>query len=311
MALLPAASCLALQALLEVERPGEERVARLPRSRRIAWKTGTSYGYRDAWAIGVTPGYAVGVWVGNATGRAGPASPATRRRRPILFSLFDALPAGGWFPPPREGLEDVDVCARSGMRASPQCETRRGELVPRAGLDSPPAASADCSTPDAGGAWQVHGDCEPVAAMRAVPWFVLPPAMEAHYRRLHADYRPPPAFRPDCLGALGSAGSASLSFVYPREGVAVYVPVEMDGSSGRVVFEAAHRDPGARVFWHLDDAFAGETRDIHQLALAPRPGPHVLVLVDERGETIRRRFTVLGGRGRGSATLRRACSSAG
>ena len=68
-------------------------------------------------------------------------------------------------------------------------------------------------------------------------------------------------------------------------------------------FEAAHRDPAARVFWHLDDEYLGETRDIHQMALAPRPGPHVLVLVDERGETVRRRFTALGRSGRGSVTL--------
>ena len=300
----PAASYLTLQAMLEVERPGDELAWRaFSSSRKIAWKTGTSYGFRDAWAVGLTPRHAVGVWVGNADGEGRPGLTGQQAAAPILFALFEALPAGGWFPPPGEGLEDVDVCARSGMRASPQCETRRGELVPRAGLDSPPCGFCRLLHTDAGGAWQVHGDCEPVSAMRAVPWFVLPPAMEAHYRRLHADYRPPPAFRPDCLGALGSAGSASLSFVYPREGVAVYVPVEMDGSSGRVVFEAAHRDPGARVFWHLDDAFAGETRDIHQLALAPRPGPHVLVLVDERGETIRRRFTVLGRSGRGSATL--------
>jgi penicillin-binding protein 1C len=78
----------------------------------------------------------------------------------------------------------------------------------------------------------------------------------------------------------------------------------MDGGAGRVVFEAAHRDPAARVFWHLDDEYQGETRDIHQMALAPRPGPHVLVLVDERGETVRRRFTVVGRSARGSATLR-------
>ena len=303
-ALSPSASYLTLQAMLEVERPGDELAWRaFSSSRKVAWKTGTSYGFRDAWAVGVTPRHAVGVWVGNADGEGRPGLTGHSAAAPVLFELMGALPGGGWFAPPSEGLEDVDVCARSGMRASPHCDTRRAELVPRAGLDSPPCSFCRLVHTDAAAAWQVHGDCEPVAAIRTVAWFVLPPAMETHYRRLHADYRPPPAFRPDCRAGLGASGGAALAFVYPREGAAVYVPVEMDGAVGRVVFEAAHRDPAARVFWHLDDEYQGETRDIHQMALAPRPGPHVLVLVDERGETVRRRFTVVGRSARGSATL--------
>ncbi len=81
------------------------------------------------------------------------------------------------------------------------------------------------------------------------------------------------------------------------------MPLEIDGGVGRVVFEAAHREPGTRVFWHLDETYEGETRDIHQMALAPAPGEHVLVLVDERGESVRRRFTAVGRGGRASATL--------
>ena len=300
----PAASYLTLQAMLEVERPGDELAWRaFGSARKIAWKTGTSYGFRDAWAVGVDPRHAVGVWVGNADGEGRPGLTGHSAAAPILFDLMGALPGGGWFAPPAEGLEDVDVCARSGMRAGPHCAALRAELVPRAGLDSPPCSFCRLVHTDAAGAWQVHADCEPAAAIRSAAWFVLPPAMETHFRRFHADYRPPPPYRPDCRAALGAAGSASLSFVYPREGAVVYVPLEMDGTAGRVVFEAAHRDPAARVFWHLDDEYEGETRDIHQMALAPRPGPHVLVLVDERGESVRRRFTVVGRGGRGSATL--------
>jgi penicillin-binding protein 1C len=302
--LSPAASYLTLQAMVEVERPGDELAWRAFGSgRKIAWKTGTSYGFRDAWAVGVTPRQAAGVWVGNANGEGRPGLTGHSSAAPILFDLFDALPGEGWFAPPTEGLADVDVCARSGMRAGPHCEVRRAELVPRAGLDSPACAFCRLVHTDASAEWQVHGDCEPVAAIRSASWFVLPPAMEAYYRGLHADYRPPPPYRPDCRAALGAAGSAALSLVSPREGASVYVPLEMDGAFGRVVFEAAHRDPGARVFWHLDGEYLGETRDIHQMALAPRPGPHVLVLVDERGESVRRRFTALGRSGQGSVRL--------
>jgi penicillin-binding protein 1C len=67
----------------------------------------------------------------------------------------------------------------------------------------------------------------------------------------------------------------------------------MDGSLGRVVFEAAHRNPATTVFWHLDGEYQGRTRDIHQMALAPPPGSHVLTLVDENGESVTRRFRAL------------------
>ncbi len=295
----PAAGYLTLQAMLDVERPGDELAWRaFGSARKIAWKTGTSYGFRDAWAVGVTPRHVVGIWVGNADGEGRTGLTGHSAAAPILFDVMGALPGAGWFEPPVE-LVDIDVCARSGMRAGPRCQTRKPQLVPRAGLDSPACSFCRVVHLDGSLAWQVHADCEPVTAMRSLAWFVLPPAMEVHYRRLHADYRPPPPFRPDCRDALGAEGSAALSLVSPREGATVYVPVELDGSLGRVVCEAAHRDPGARIFWHLDDEYAGETRDIHQLALAPRAGGHVLVLVDERGESVRRRFTVVGRRERG------------
>jgi penicillin-binding protein 1C len=289
-----AASYLTLRAMLEVERPGDDLAWRaFASSRKVAWKTGTSYGFRDAWAIGVTPEHAVGIWAGNASGEGRPGLTGHSAAAPILFDLVGTLGAGGWFAEPGVGLEDVDVCARSGMRAGPHCASRRGELVPRAGLDSPPCAYCRLIHADQALAWQVHADCEPLAAIQTVSWFVLPPALETHYRRLHADYEPPPAYRADCRAALGAAGGAALSFVSPREGAFVFVPRELDGTTGRVVFEAAHRDPLARVFWHLDDAYQGETVELHQMALAPRPGAHRLVLVDERGESVERRFTVV------------------
>ena len=163
----PAASYLTLQAMLEVERPGDELAWRaFASARKVAWKTGTSYGFRDAWAIGVTPRHAVGVWAGNASGEGRAGLTGHSAAAPMLFDLMGALPAGDWFAAPGDGLEDIDVCARSGMRAGPQCETRRAELVPRAGLDSPPCSFCRLVHADQALAWQVHADCEPLAAIR-------------------------------------------------------------------------------------------------------------------------------------------------
>lgn len=128
--------------------------------------------------------------------------------------------------------------------------------------------------------------------MRNVGRFVLPPTVEWYYRRAHADYRPLPALRDDCRSA-ASRGEPDLSCVHPADGSRIYVPVELDGRVGRVVFRAAHRRPDTRVFWHLDANYVGETSGIHRLALAPSPGPHTVRLVDEHGEELEVRFTVL------------------
>ena len=71
------------------------------------------------------------------------------------------------------------------------------------------------------------------------------------------------------------------------------MPVELSGKRGRAVFEAAHRDAGTWIYWHLDEVYVGRTRDIHQLELAPPAGAHLLTLVDEDGATVARRFGVL------------------
>jgi penicillin-binding protein 1C len=287
-----AASYLTLEAMLEVERPGEDAAWRtFARSRKVAWKTGTSYGFRDAWAVGVTPKYAVGVWAGNASGEGRPGLTGYAAAAPILFELFGLLPGDEWFEAPEADLRDIDVCAGSGMRAGPYCERRRGELVPAAALNAPACSHCRLLHTDASGRFRVNADCEAVAAIRPVSWFVLPPAMEWYYRRRHSDYRPLPPLRSDCRD--GPRQSASLSWVSPPEGAHLYVPVEMGGTLGRIVFEAAHREAGTSVFWHLDDAYVGETRDIHQLALAPAPGRHLLTLVDEAGEMVRRSFSVV------------------
>lgn len=290
----PGAAWLTLEAMLEVERPGGDFAWRaFASSRRIAWKTGTSYGFRDAWAVGVTPRYVVGVWAGNADGEGRPGLTGYSSAAPILFDLFGLLPGRGWFEEPYEALVDIDVCADSGMRRGRHCPAGRPQLVTRKGLETPPCSYCRLAHLDGGLEWRVHGDCEPVSHIESVRWFVLPPAMETYYRLQHADYRPLPALRPDCRGSSSRRDVAALDCVSPREDATLYVPVEMDGSLGRVVFEAAHRDPATTVFWHLDGEYRGRTRDIHQMALAPAPGSHVLTLVDRNGESVTRRFRAL------------------
>jgi len=81
-----------------------------------------------------------------------------------------------------------------------------------------------------------------------------------------------------------------MDLVYPREEILVYIPVELSGSKGRVIFEAVHINPEAVIYWHLYNQFIAATRHIHQVELLPAPGNHILTLVDDTGEELIRRF---------------------
>lgn len=292
--LSPAACWLTLQAMLEVVRPGQEAAWRnFASSHKVAWKTGTSYGHRDGWAVGVTPLYAVGVWVGNADGEGRPGLTGISTAAPILFELLDLLDHREWFQRPDMDLVEIDVCSKSGHRAGPYCAMTRKVMITRPGLHTHSCPYCRIVHYDATRKWQVHGDCERVAEIQKVKQFVLPPAMEWYYRKTHADYHVLPSFRDDCADSATPSGTRSISLIYPARHSAMYVPIELDGRRGRTVFEAAHRDPATRIFWHLDDQYMGITRDIHQISLAPEPGDHVITLVDENGERLQRRFTVL------------------
>ena len=289
-----AAVWLTFEAMLEVARPEEDSAWEyFSSSRKIAWKTGTSYGYRDAWSIGVTPRYAVGVWVGNADGEGRPGLTGLTAAAPVLFDLFGLLDGYEWFAPPEADLPEIEICAKSGYLAGPNCAHTKKIRSTKAGLTSQQCPYCKLIHADANLEWRVHSDCERVAEIRTEKWFVLPPALEWHYIRNHSDYLPLPPYRDKCVTSIAGAATQTMSLIYPDAQGKIYVPVELDGSRGRTVFEAAHRDPRSTIFWHLDEEYLGETRDIHQVALNPSPGKHTLTLVDEQGEYLERRFTVL------------------
>ena len=247
-----------LDALKEVNRP-DELDWRLIRSvRKAAWKTGTSYGFRDAWAVGMTPAYTIGVWAGNAQGQGVPGLTGARTAGPVMFEILNLLPQeADWFQEPDGGLW-ADVCAQSGMLAGPECPEKEDLLIPAAGLDSEPCP--------------YHGSGE----------FVLPPAMEWFYKPHHPEYR----------GAKTTRSTAELEFIYPSAGSTLHLPKQLDGSLDGAVFRVAHRRSDATIWWHLDQAFIGETKFIHELRLAPEKGKHTLTVVDDEGNTASVGFTI-------------------
>jgi penicillin-binding protein 1C len=284
-----ASAWLTLEALLEVARPGEDAAwQEYASGRRIAWKTGTSFGFRDAWAVGVTPRYAVGVWVGNASGEGRPELRGILNAAPILFEVFSSLPAAAWFPEPYDELVPVTVCAKSGYLAGPFCAETAQRLVPRAGAASAPCPYCRPVTLDLAGRYQVTVPETPSLLTKTENRFVLPPTVEWFYRKQHYEYRSLPPFRGG-----GAQAIRSFSVMVPTEGAVLYAPVEISGSEGQLVFEAAATSPESVLYWHLDDEYLGLTKGDHRIECRPAAGKHTLTVVDDRGASETLRFTVL------------------
>jgi len=284
------------EAMQEVERPvsaGEWAVFRA--GRPVAWKTGTSFGFRDAWAAGVTPEYAIGVWVGNADGEGRPGLIGVEMAAPVLFEIVNILPAAGrWFDPPYDGMVPAAVCRQSGFRAGEYCE-KDTTWVPKSGLTAPVCVYHQLLHLDATGQWQVNSECESPTQMQHQPWFVLEPLQEFYYRSKHPDYIPPPPFRADCLaGVAAEASRLPMQLIYPKHPARIYVPVELNGTLGKTVFQVAHRNADTPIFWHLDGVYVTTTITFHQVALQPAVGPHILTLVDKDGNRLVQKFEVLG-----------------
>ena len=275
-------------ALKEVNRPEEIDWKSIPSMQTIAWKTGTSYGFRDAWAVGVTPRYAVGVWVGNATGEGKPGLVGAQTAGPVLFDIFNYLPASSWFERPTGVFVDAEVCRRSGHLKGRFCEETDTILILSAGLRTDACPYHHLITLSADEKHRVYENCANTEPTLQKSWFTLPPVWEWYYKQHHPEYSPLPPFKAGC----GEDTFQPMQFIYPPINAHIKLPKQLDGSKGFMTVELAHNDPNATLFWHLDDTYLTQTQDFHKISLQPAPGKHSLTAVDGEGNTVSTTFFI-------------------
>jgi len=276
---------LTYQSLKEVNRPeGDENWQFFDSSKEIAWKTGTSFGFRDAWAIGSTKDYVVGVWVGNADGEGRPGLVGLSTAAPILFDVFDVLPKSEWFNKPFDELEKIPVCAKSGYRASDICESKDSVFVQRMGLRTKACPFHLWIHLDENEQHQVNSSCYPIDKMKHTSWFVLPPLQAFYYQRKNPTYLTLPSYRNSCM----SNENGPLDFIYPKESVKVFLPKDFNEKTNELVFKLAHATPNIKVFWYIDANYVGTTQTFHEMAFRPKKGNHTITVIDELGNELKR-----------------------
>lgn len=287
--LRPSSIYLMLEAMKGLERPGLDAGWKaFASSQDIAWKTGTSYGFKDAWSIGINHNYVVGIWVGNADGNGRPNLVGVNAAAPLMFSVFDVLPkTQSWFEEPIYDMKPVEVCLTSGFIKSLNCSQTKIINVPQTQLNLKPCPYHLIKTVSEDENYQLHQNCATSLKRVTKSWFVLPPIMEYYYKKQHPEYKPLPDFHPSCKNADYNA----LGIIYPTPNQDIIIPKTLTGEVSKLVLKAAYNKENI-LYWHLNDTYIGMTQYFHTLEIQPEPGDYVLTIVNAEGQQIQQKFKV-------------------
>lgn len=270
------------EAMNEVSRPDLEMGWQILNEAKIAWKTGTSFGNRDAWAVGCTPEYVVGVWVGNATGEGRANLTGVKNAAPLMFTVFNVLKPKKWFQCPENDLVKAKICKKSGMKANANCEQTEMDLIPKKGLETSLCNYCKTYFLDQSQKFLVNHSCASTNQMFQKNYFVLPPAMEMYFKIKNANYIRLPNWSEACKTNITIR--KSFEIIYPLPYTKIFIPRELTNKKSKAVFQVAYKGNG-KLFWFIDKKFVSETQVYHQLQVEPLLGNHVLTIEDEAGNS--------------------------
>jgi len=272
---------LTYKALREVKRPEvNQNWEFYENAKEIAWKTGTSFGFRDAWAVGTTKNYVVGVWVGNADGEGRPGLVGVQTAAPILFEIFDKLPKTKWFTTPYDELVKVPICTKSGYRSSVNCEQIDTLYIPRSGLKTRPCPYHKIIHLNQEEMFQVNSSCYPLTKIKHKKWFILPPTMAYYYKQKNTQYKDLPTFAPNCI----SNNQNVIEFIYPKKNnTTLFLPKDFNGKKNELILKLAVTNPNTIIYWYLNDTYIGTTQGIHEKAILPKTGKYTITVMDVYG----------------------------
>ena len=278
--------------LSEVERPDLptcwESAINLP---KVAWKTGTSYGHKDAWSIGYSPKYTIGVWVGNFDGTGSPAIVGAETAGPILFDLFNAIAGmdnNTWYVKPSE-VEDREVCSLSGMPLSPYCRHSKHELYipgisPNQQCTLHRAIAIDKET-----GTRLCPYCRIGRDYETRIFVVWPPEIATWLERngISVDRLPP--HYPGCSQVAAGNGPIIHS---PSADSEYIIRKDVDIEYQKILLEASISNDSRNIYWFLDSKLIFNGAPTEKVFITPTPGKHKLVCMDDEGRVTEMIFKI-------------------
>ena len=302
--LSPGAAWIVRRILSGQARPDRDPRAELVQRPLLAWKTGTSYGFRDAWAIGVGPSYLIGVWIGRPDGTPVPGQFGLASAAPLMLQVHDVLTnrdsQRGISAPVKPVPANVGVAAicwplgQPMSRSDPNCRRQRFAWT----LDNttPPTLQALDQPLSVGlmeSVWvnakglRVDAHCPGAERKNIALW---PAPLEPWLPRAERREARIPAADPDCPPP-ALAASSPLSIVGVREGDQLRLPV---ASQQALRLKISALGGSGRRWWFLNGAPLGDSANQDFISASfEQLGRYQLSVLDEAGQTARLEFSVV------------------
>lgn len=295
--LSPEAAFLVLDMLRTNARDNESHLDSWARdSVPIAWKTGTSYGFRDAWTAGVMGNYVIVVWLGNFEGQSNPALIGRELAAPLFFQIADALRSEAdkeptWLDTRELNVKKVDVCALSGHLPNDHCKHRvRSWFIPGKSPISTCDIHREIKITRAG-----FRACEDSTGdIRKEVYEFWPSDLLQLFRRAGIPRRSPPAFESGCRASDSVAGLPP-QITSPRAEVAYTLRLDDErqpASREGIPLIAVADGDARRLHWFIGPEYVGESSPQRPLMWKPRPGRHVVRVLDDQGRSDSRTLDV-------------------
>lgn len=249
------------------------------RLQKFAWKTGTSYGKRDAWAIGFNPDYTIGVWMGNFNGEGSPHLSGIESAAPLLFDLFDAIDKKSnavWFEKP-ENVIERGVCSESGLLPSKYCsdiikdyaiEGKSNNNI--CTIHQPVYVSLDEKI-------QYCPECLPKDHYKKVVYPIYDPELTIWYFKQNKNFSLPPEHNHNCVAKFTNAGPKILS---PAED---YEYLVEENSGQEILLQAASDSKVSEQYWYVNNQYYSKCKPGEKIFLKPENGDLKITCLDDKG----------------------------
>jgi penicillin-binding protein 1C len=289
--LSPSASWLITDILTDLKRPdlptSWEFTVDMP---RVAWKTGTSYGRKDAWAVGYNPEYTIGVWAGNFSAEGSISLVGAEVAAPLMLNLFGQLYSkkqSPWFTKP-EAVVNQNVCVASGMLSGDDCETKLPDYRIEGVTNTLLCTVHEILLVDKSTGYQLCTYCRHGRKTRAKVVEHWPPRQAAWF----ASRGTAPIIPPHNPACRGNVGGDSPVIVSPENGSSYTLRAQTPGKYQQLLLEATGSADSRVLHWFLDGALLSKTESGGKAFCSPRRGLHQLVCVDSYGRSSKISFKV-------------------